>query len=289
MRPKNFLLLFLVIALLLPQAAAAQLGRWSEDSEDLERQLKAGRFHPFLEFDYGSAKPKFEGLDGSFATQGIADLKLGYAALDSIGENLVSLDDRYAFVGFMGEDLRASGEPDEGDAGSELTRFGFGNRLGYGFGGVGSGIRMYNQNSLNWTQVRPVGYDTMDPETQAVFDRYETTYRFGQLMAAGVKVSFSRSLAVSVGAEGAVILPRTVFWPWLGSTVLYSGVQGGLQYFSEEIMSGSPVVGPILHFLLKSGVSYLYYAGLQDDMNWPFGGETPLTVEAAKLGLTYTF
>ncbi|MCK9997384.1 MAG: hypothetical protein KAH56_14005, partial [Candidatus Krumholzibacteria bacterium] len=284
--------IFLLIVLVscLPQLASAQLGRWGDETEgDLDSMIRSGRFSPFIEVNYGLAKPRFEGYEGSFNTLGVMELKLGFAALDSVRAALVSLDDRYAFVSYIGQDIRPSGEADEGEVGSELARFGFGNRLGYGYGRKGLTFEMYNQNSLNWTKLTPLQYDTMDSEAQAIFDRYENTFRFGQLMEAGVKVHVARSIALSVGAEGAVIFPRTVFWPWLGSAMIYSGVQGGLQYFSEAIIDTSPVIGPALHFLLKSAVSYGYYMVLREDMAWPFDYETPMTVESFKLGASITF
>ena len=291
-RNSLFLPIFLLIVLILflPQPASAQLGRWtSEGEEDLETLIRSGRFSPFIEASYGLAKPRFEGFGGSFNTLGLLELKLGFAALDSVRTALFSLDERYAFVSYIGDDIRPSGAPDEGEVSSELTRFGFGNRLGYGYGRKFLNLEMYNQNSLNWTRLLPVGHDSMDPEAQAIFDRYETSFRFGQLMEAGVKLHLARSFTLSAGVEGAVIFPRTIFWPWLGSAMIYSGVQGALQFFSEQIVDVSPVIGPALHFLLKSGVSYGYYMLLREDMNWPFGYETPLTVESLKLGAAITF
>ncbi|RLD00429.1 MAG: hypothetical protein DRI65_16415 [Chloroflexota bacterium] len=287
---RKTILLLIALALCLPELASAQFGRWSkEGQEDLETMVRSKRFRPFLEANYGLARPRFEGLESSFNTIGLLELKLGFSALDSVRAAVVSLDERYAFASYLGEDIRPSGEPSEGEIGSELTRFGFGNRLGYGYGRSFLNLEMYNQNSLNWTRLLPVGYDTMDPEAQAVFDRYENSFRFGQLMEAGVKVHLARTFTLSAGVEGAVILPRTVFWPWLGSAMIYSGAQGTLQFFSEQIVDVSPVIGPILHFVLKSGVSLGYYMLLREDMNWPFDYETPLTVESFKLGAAITF
>jgi hypothetical protein len=280
----------IVLAICLPELAAAQLGRWEKGgNEDLEALVRSERFRPFIEANYGLAKPQFKGLESSFSTLGIVEFKLGYAAIDSVRAALHSLDERYAFGSYFGDDVRPSGELSAGEIGSELTRFGFGNRLGYGFGPKGLSFQMYNQNSLNWTKILPVGYDTMVPEAQAIFDRYENSFRFGQLMEAGVKINLFRSVAFSAGAEGAVIFPRHVFWPWLGSAMIYSGVQGVLQFFSESIIELSPVIGPILYFVLKSGASLGYYMLLREDMNWPFGYETPLTVESAKLGVAISF
>lgn len=287
---RNFLILVIIIALCIPQIASAQFGRWNNEGEgDFDLKLAEGKFRPFIEANWGLAQPKLKDLDYDFATVGIVEFKLGFAAQDSLRASLVSLDERYVFAGFMGEEVSPEGGPEGGEIGSELTRFGGGNRLGYGFGGNGLRFEMYNQNSLNWTKLLPVEYESMDPEVQAVFDRYEDSFRFGQLMEAGAKFHVFRAISISAGLEGAVIFPRHIFWPWLGSAMIYSGVQGGLQYFSEEIIKVSPVIGPVLWWVLKSGVSYGYYALLRDDMNWPFGYEKPLTVESFKLGASITF
>jgi hypothetical protein len=287
---RKIIIVLAILILCSVQPAAAQFGRWGDEGEEtLEDLIRSGRFRPFIEASYGLARPRFEGLDGTFNTLGLVELKLGYAALDSLRASLVSLDERYAFASYLGESVRPSGEADEGEIGSELTRFGMGNRLGYGFGGKGLTFEMFNQNSLNWTRLTPVDYADMSPDAQAIFDRYEDSFRFGQLMEAGVKVHLARSIAVSAGLEGAVIFPRHVFWPWLGSAAIYSGAQGALQFFSEQIIATSPVIGPLLHFVLKSGVSYGYYMMLREDMAWPFGYETPLTVESFKLGAAITF
>ena len=282
-------LLLLVVTICLPQLVLAQLGRWAnEDDDAFAAGVESGRFRPFIEGNYGLAQPKFDGLDGDFATLGTLELKLGFAARDSLRPVLSKLGERYVFGTYLAEDV-GLGSLDEGEFGSKLTRFGFGNRLGYGWGRKLLGLEMYNQNSLNWTQIDPTNYDQISLDAQAVFDRYDSSLRFGQLFEAGLQVHVFGSLGVSAGVEGAVIFPRTVFWPWLGSAMIYSGAQGALEFFSEQIIKTSPVIGPLLHFALKTGVSYAYYLASKKDMNWPFDSETPLTTEALKLGATITF
>ena len=289
---RTAIFLSVIILLSIPQFALAQLGRWGEEpSSDgtFKTKIKEGNYHPFLELNYGSSKPRFEGLNTDFGSLGMMELKLGYASTKILRKKLVSLDQYYAFGSYFDESLALSSDSNSGEAGSQLTRFGMGNRLGYGYGGGLLGLEMYNQNSINWTLVEPVGYDTMAPDAQAVFDRYGSSYRFGQLMEAGMRMRVFRSLSVSLAAEGAVIFPRTVYWPWMGSALIYSGAQGALQFFSEQIIEVSPIIGPMLHFVLKSGVSYVYYMALRDDMAWPFDYETPMTVESLKIGATITF
>ncbi len=285
---RKIIFLVLALSLCLTLGAFAQSGEAQDDRmAAFDAAVRTGKARPFIEFSYGQGKPQFEGLGADFATVGMMELKLGYADIEDEQPGVVSLMETYVFGTSFSEDLGSS--VGDGEVRSEFGRFGGGNRFGYGFQGKSLALDLYNQNSLNWTEVKPVEYDAADPGAQAIFDRYGDSYRFGQLMEAGVKLRFSRSLALSVGAEGAVILPRYVFWPWLGSYALYSGVQGAVEYFAGSIIESSPTLGPILYFVLKSGVSYAYYAGSQQDMNWPFDSETPLTIASFKVGATLKF
>jgi hypothetical protein len=252
-------------------------------------RLPLASYRPFLEVSYGPAKPRFEGLAEDFATLGVLELKLGYAGRDSTTPRVVTMEDFYGFGSVFTGDLRPSGSAEAGEVPAELGRFGFGDRRGYGYGGRGLDIDFYNQNALNWTSVEAVDAAGNSPEAQAVFDRYGDSYRFGALFEAGVKIHLGRKVVVSTGLEGALVYPRHVFWPWLGSAILYSGAQGSLDHFGAQIVGSSPTLGPLLHFVLKSGVSLGYYLLAREDMNWPFTSETPLTVESFKLGAALRF
>jgi hypothetical protein len=282
--------LVMIVLLLICQPAFSQshdTGVAKKSKSDL--MLKSGKFKPFLEFAYGFSTPRYEGIDASFAQLGMADFKVGYSSDDSLKYNLISSDQHFAFVSFLNDNLSSSGGAEVDEIGSEMTRFGFGNRRAYGYGGSGLKIEMYNQDGLDWTKVSPTSYETMDEDVQDMFDHFGSTYRFGMLTEAGLRVKVTQSFSLIGGAEGGVVMPRTVFWPWLGSVAIYSAVQGGLEKFSANIIEASPTAGPVIAFLLKTGVSAGYYYLLRDDMNWPFGYEAPLTVSSFKVGANFTF
>ena len=248
-----------------------------EPTEYKDLMFKPGH-RPFLEVDYGMMTPQFKGASFDFETIGLLEFKLGYKAMDLEDKAVISIWESYIFASFANADLGSSGG--EGDVGSKFNRFGLGNRFGRGFQGKSVGVDLYNQDSANWTQVSAADYDAADPEAQAIFDRYGSQYRFGQLMEAGMKFRFSPSFNLSAGLEGAIVYPRYVFWPWLGSVAIYSVTQGVVEYFADEIIDGSPRAGRVLYFLLKTTVSLGYYLASRDDMNWPFDSETPLTMES---------
>jgi len=60
-------------------------------------------------------------------------------------------------------------------------------------------------------------------------------------------------------------------------------------YFVEEVMSSTPAAGPIVNFFLKNGLSFAFYQLKRTKMNWPFASAAPLTYEAFKVGVKFTF
>lgn len=151
------ILFTLVIALLFScnpafgQEAAAD----STSEEGSGMTVKHGKYRRSLELNYGSSSPRYEGLNPSFASLGLFEMKIGFTSLDELKYNLISMDQQYGFFSLQNSDLSASGGPESGEIGSEMTRFGFGNRRGHGYGGSGKGFIFYNQDGLDWTQITP--------------------------------------------------------------------------------------------------------------------------------------
>jgi hypothetical protein len=283
-------LLLLATILILPLAATAQLAVTDAGklvNENTGEEL--GALQLFVEVNYGQSTPKFDGLGEDFNTVGMMELKLGFTALRDRAPGITRFLESYAFGSTFDEGLNGSGSDEDGDVRAEFGRFGGGNRLGYGYGDLNGSFSLYNQNSLNWTKVKPQAYDASSPGAQAVFDRFGDSYHFGALVEGGFKYNVSSKVAVSLGAEGALIYPRYVFWPWLGSVAIYSGVQSALEVVGARIIESNPKFGPVLYFVLKSGASLGYYLLAQQDMNWPFDSETPMAMESAKLGLSVGF
>jgi hypothetical protein len=267
---RSFLLFVALLLVVAPAIALADEGdeaSWSGSSDFDEG------FQPFLAVDYGITTPHFDGAGFDFQSVGLIEFKIGYTSLDTVTVDVVSLDESYIFGSWANSGLASSGG--DGSVGGEFSRFGLGNRFGYGYQGESVGLDLYNQNAPTWTKFSAADYDASPPEAQAIFDRYGSSYRFGHVMEAGVKLRFTPGLALSAGAEGAIVYPRYVFWPWLGSMALYSFTQGIVEHFSARIVESTGTAGPIIYFLLKTGVSAGYYFASQSDMNWPFDSETP--------------
>jgi hypothetical protein len=198
------------------------------------------------------------------------------------------MDERYLFGSVLSLDYNYIDDDPPGVS-SEGGRFGFGNRLGFGYDLGPLELLPYNQIQYNWTKFNPVDSTGISVEDGKILDRYAGAFRFGHSGEAGVKLQIAKSLGLVVGYEFAVIYPRHIFWPWLGSHIIQSTALGMVSVFSEDIVNSSPIFGPVMYFLLKNGVMYAFYQGYKEKMNWPFDSETPITIDTFKIGASLTF
>jgi len=247
-----------------------------------------GKFRPCLAVNYGVGKIKRKEFQGGFNDIGVLELKFGSSQIRPFHEFVKVLDETCLFGSYGSKDL-ATSEGDTSNVNPEMTRFGFGSRLGFGYRSGSVDILPYNQMGFAWTKFEFDRPTDLSEQDGSILDRYEGTFRFGQLAEAGIQFQLRRSFGVVGSYEWAVVIPRFVFWEWLGSTILQYGLNGAITIFSERIIQSSPAIGPIVSFFLQNGLSYAFYSGMQNDMNWPFNSETPITMETLKLGATVTF
>jgi hypothetical protein len=257
--------------------------------ESVEWAWGAGKdFSPFLEATYGYGSPQHMLFTLEFQNIGLAELKLGYSRIDPYKGLVSDLDERYLFGSQVSTDLNYLDNILEGVE-TKMKRFGFGNRLGFGYDVGIMALLFYHQAAFVWTQVQSDTTQITNQEDIDILNRYEGTYRFGISMEGGIKFDLLKSLAATASYEFAVIYPRHIFWEWFASyTIMYTGI-ATVSVFSEDIVNSSPFFGPLFYFILKNGISYAFYQGMKDKMNWPFTSETPLTLETIKIGVSITF
>jgi hypothetical protein len=257
---------------------------------------------PFIELNYGFGTPKLNKLVSKFTDVGAAEIKLGYATQDSYySENIIEFHDKYSFVSKFSSDLR-SASTTIGEMKSELWRFGFANRSGYGYRFDDISILPYRSSGFVWSKLDMIDYpakiylltyppmsiDQATEDTRAL-NRFHDAFRFGTLVEGGVRIEFASFASLDVGYEAAVIFPRHLFWKYLGSLIIEESATGILNHFIDEVADSSPYAAPVVNFLLKNGLSYAFYSLKKGNMNWPFATEVPLTYETFKVGLTFTF
>lgn len=284
----------LFLATLLVQELEAQVRRSPSGSDTTQPQENPmewawqGDFHPFVEANFGLGTPKHKAFAIDFSEVGVSEFKLGFTEVKQFRNHVYSLDDRYLYAGYISKDIH----PDYEDTGAEVTkatRFGTGNRTGYGYRAGSFDFLPYAFLSLAWTKIEPGATDGLSLEEIQLLDRYEGSFRFGQASEAGIKLNFFKTLSFTGGYEYAVIFPRHLFGKWLGSFTLQSIGYSAINLYGERIVGASPVLGPLLYFFLQNGITYVFYTQMRDSMNWPFETETPLTFESLKLGVSLTF
>jgi hypothetical protein len=199
------------------------------------------------------------------------------------------MDDRFVFCTYMSGDLLKSENLRSGDLSAQVRRFGFGNRLGYGYKLGPIAILPYSQHGLVWTGIKTDRSETLNSFDRSILDRYEDAYRFGMNTEGGIKIQLFNFLAVNGSYELAVVYPRHIFWPWLGSYMIMHAGVGLVSVFADDILHSSNIFSPLFYFILKNGIAYAFYQGVKEKMNWPFESEVPMTMESYRMGISFTF
>lgn len=259
------------------------------DSEetDWERWRKDAR--PFIEAMYGIGSPKQLRFEGDFSQIGLVEGKLGYSKIKPYKNYVNSIEEGFLYGSALNPDLNVVSDDTLGKVNTETMRFGAAYRFGYGYGNGNIQILPYNERSLVWSKITTTRPDNLIQTDIDILNRYENSYRFGELTEGGVKINMFRMLSVTGAYELQVVFPRHLFWEWLGSAVIRDASSAFITVFAEDILDRTSFLGPAIFFVLKNGLSYAFYNAMKYNMNWPFTSEAPLTFETFKVGVSVNF
>lgn len=293
---KNLLLILVCFLIFTPVFLAQNEDdstNWKWDWDNGWWEWKHGK--PFIELTYGIGEPKHENLISNLAKNGLAELKLGYSSFDTYDDNVIYFNDRFSFISKLATKFQSKKKA--AFLSSELLRFGFGKRNGYGYDFENVRILPYTQNGIVWSKLQMKDFpaaifpgitnDNAKDDTE-ILKRYNGSFRFGTLAEGGIQLEVG-SVSLNVGYEATVVFPRHMVWKHLGSYAIEMIGLNALDRFIDEVLDSSPAAGPIVNFLLKNGFTYAFYTLKKEKMNWPFKTETPLTYEMMKFGVTFTF
>lgn len=257
------------------------------EETDWERWKKGAR--PFIEAMYGVGSPGQIRFEGDFSQIGLVEGKLGYNKVKQYKGNVYSIEEGFLYGGALNPDLNIASDDTLGKVNTKTVRFGAAYRLGYGYGGDNFKVLPYNERSLVWSKITTTRPDGLIQTDVDILNRYENSYRFGELTEGGIKINLFRRLSVTGAYELQVVYPRHLFWEWLGSVLIRDASSAAIMVFSEDILDQSSLLGPVIYFVLKNGLSYAFYNAMKYNMNWPFTSEEPLTFETFKAGVSFTF
>ena len=264
---------------------------FSQDKQSYQKYVDwawGGKFDPMIDVSYGLSGLDFSGFTTKFSNIGAANVMLGYSEIVPYRKFVVSLDERFAFYGYHSPEI-AIEDVSENEIQAELQRFGIGTRTGYGYRLGPIELLLYSQGTFLWSKLNTLNAGIATVEEQDKLNYIEGGFRFGHSFELGAKFRVFKSLSVNLGGEASFMYTRHIFWPWLGSYFVMGGAFSILGTFGDDIVSASPLLGPVIYFALKAGLAVVFYNQIQEKMYWPFESEPPLTYETIKIGGTLTF
>ncbi|AFN74572.1 hypothetical protein MROS_1335 [Melioribacter roseus P3M-2] len=279
-----------IFLLLVPYVCAFGQSYRAEANMKFHKWFRWHKGSPMLELNYGFTSPEYKKLNGEFADFGSLDIKLGYTRIDTFELNVTELSEKFLIGGKASSKLIK----DEGvDYKADIWKFGFGKREGYGYRFDKAGIEPYVQEGFLWSDFKsePLNVVSSDLiyEDIELLKRFEGRVRFGSNGEAGLKFRIGNHLTFNAAYEYNQIFPRYLFWKHAGSVAIEGAAGKLLDEFIEEAAYSSPYAAPIIHLLLKGGLSYAFYELRKDRMNWPFESESPISYATVKFSVSFSF
>ncbi len=250
--------------------------------------LTEGKFDPIIEGTYGYGLFTQKNFSGDLPTAGAAGLKLGFREVKQFKTWGKKLDERF-LLGYYASSTVPPGKKGTGDLDGEWWRAGAGQRSGYGWEIGRQSIIPYHQYSFNLSRLTFKNYGGLAPADTELVTRVMGKARLSMSTEGGAMVELFSSLSASVGYEATVVYTRLIFPQWICSYLLLGSSVVIISDFAEEIVSSSPILGPILYFAFRNAVAYGFFYAFQNQMNWPFTSETPFMTHTFKLDVSIRF
>jgi hypothetical protein len=246
---------------------------------------------PIIELSYGVSEIALENLSSKISNTGTMEVKLGYSTQTNshYGKSVLKYRNGFSFLSFSSSEL----DPEVGsnsDLSSETWRFGFGMKEGYGVEMGSSAIMPYTSGGFVWSRFDLRNNSgNLSSNDANLLANFNETFRFGTLSESGINVQIIPLITLQGKYETATVFPRHLVAKQMGSMLIETVGSALLGEFIDNVMHNSPVLGTIVNFTLRSAYSIGMYELRKSEMNWPFGGEAPLSFETYKVGMTFTF
>ena len=252
-----------------------------------------GRFSdkPVIEMSYGISRISLEGMQSNFADAGALELKLGYSTQrkSGYGKNVLRYLNGFSFLSLASTDLNSKENTFSGHH-TQTWQFGAGWKDGYGVELGKTAIMPYTSGALQWSRFNFLDNTwSLSSNDRNLIDNFNEDFRFGTFSESGINLQIVPFITLQGKYERAIVFPRHLFAKQMGSMLVETIGSGLIGEFIDNVLESSPVAGTLVNFILRSGYSYGIYELRQSEMNWPFGGEAPLSYDTYKIGMTFTF
>ncbi len=248
---------------------------------------------PTIEFQYGLATPRLDekGWNGDFAQLGTATTRFGYSTVANSDNSTQVAEYSFYFLDFHTtlEDLYKEVN-DATKTRAESWRIGIGSQGGYGWRIAEKGLlTLYTGSTMNWGKHDFIDQQTLDAPNNIATKVFQTDVHYGQSMSSGIKARIGRYVNVTAEYEMQTTFPRFQFWKWTLSGLCHRATNLMVSIFTNDIEERTPMVVPVINFVLQSAINYGYYELTKNDVNWPANTAPPLQQEAFKVGMSFSF
>jgi len=275
------------VALLLSPEGSSLSAR-AQGGKSMWSFLSEGDFEPILEASYGYGLFDHKLFNADLPTAGVAGFKIGYREIKPFKSWGKKLDERF-IVGGYAKSTMPPGKKNSGGMEGEWWRVGTGQRSGYGWEIGNQSVIPYHQYAFSYIEPKFTNTTSLGSDDSARVARVMGDGRLLMSTEGGATVELFSSLSASAGYEASVIYTRLVFPQWVCSYLLLGSSVVIISDFAQDIASSSPVLGPILYFVLRNAVAYGFFYMFRGEMNWPFHSETPFMTHTFKIDVSLRF
>lgn len=160
------------------------------------------------------------------------------------------------------------------------------------------GIKILTGSNISWYWVNysELDYNVENDDSTFIEENnyadisvFGSSVRFGNKYQSEIQLQIYKSFSIYGNAQRLVIFPRTMFWKYLGSEVIFSISNRIVRYFTNKLKTSNPYINPIIDFIIRTGLNYGFTELQRKKMNWPFNTASPLIVDQFRVGLQLEF
>ena len=263
----------------------------SDDEVKFSLNDELGFNNPTIELVYGFGTPTIKSFVSDFAPIDMAEIRLGFTSYkkNDIDKSLFNYDFNYFFIGSYSSNWKTKENETSSEFNTDSWRFGFAWSDGHGYKiGEKTNIVLYQTDAWTWTKTRFMDTSVINVEKYKM-DNFGDAFRFGDYFEGGVKFQIYEPFAINLSYQRGIILPRHLFWYWLGSGTIERAGDWLVDWFADKINEASPTFGPVAYFILHNAYSYGFYELRKSKMSWPFNTTEPLMYDGFNVGMTFAF
>lgn len=286
------IILFIV---LLSESVFAQGGRAykKKDKDTNEVTIKI----PYVDVLYGESHIQRNGMSGEISNVTIYGISLGLKKEKEHKESDdIIVQDKNGLTFSLGRAPQTAQSdstywniPVVSSNTLEFWSLGSVNGTGYGYK-FGNNVLMLNvEDNATWNSFSPRSFDIMQNPTDWQYMRdMDGTMRLGSSMTSSIECRLGNTLTLNGGYTWNQVLPRHMFWYWLGSEVIEGLAGAAIDNVISNFGNISPKSLPVMHFILKSALLYGVKELRRTHMNWPFETATPMNITYWNIGVGLT-